>query len=107
MKGNDTMIRMSACLVLLIACHGSNPPADPAPGGPPAPPVDPDSEPSSLPPEPGSPGDAPTNVGPGSNTGAKTAPSSLESPAQIGGFGGMGGMGGMSGSVPVTRPSAR
>lgn len=101
------MFRMIPYVLLLLACHGSNPPADPeSSGGPPLPPIDPDSQPSHLPPEPNSPGDART-ISPSSGIAAKTAPGALASTTQVGGMGGTGGFGGFSGSgggVPVARP---
>jgi hypothetical protein len=99
------MFRVTSCLLLLIACHGSNPPAEPEPAGAPAiPPIDGDTEPSNLPPEPNSPGDART-ISPSSGTAANT-PGPFAASTQVGGMGGMGGfggMGGLSGSAPVTR----
>ena len=54
------MFRLSTCLLLLVACHGSNPPAEPEPGA--TPPIDPDTEPSTLPPEPNSQPPAPNSL---------------------------------------------
>jgi hypothetical protein len=94
-------------VLLLLACHGSSPPAEPEPAGtPPLPPIDPDSQPSHLPPEPNSPGDART-IAPSSGMAAKTEPGALASTSQVGGMGGTAGFGGLSGSggsVPVARP---
>lgn len=98
------MIRWCTCLLVAVACHGSTPPAESEPGGPPAPPIDPDTEPSTLPPEPNSPSD-PQTMAPTVGAAAKTDPAA-SLPAHTGGDGGTGGMGGLSGtggSAPVKR----
>jgi hypothetical protein len=101
------MFRVTATLLLLIACHGSNPPAEPeAPGEAPLPPIDGDTEPSNLPPEPNAPGDART-LSPSSGVAAASAPGTVAASDHVGGTSGMGGFGGISGvggSTPVARP---
>lgn len=105
------MFRLSTCLLLVVACHGSNPPAEPEPGA--TPPIDPDTEPSTLPPEPNSvppepnsPSD-PQTLSPGVGAVARADSGSVAGPAQVGGMGGMGGFGGMlagtGGTAPVIR----
>jgi hypothetical protein len=100
------MFRLQTCLFLIVACHGSNPPADPAPDGPALPPIDPDTEPSHLPPEPNSPSD-PQTLAPNTGAVASNDATTATTPAHTGGMGGMGGFGGMlagtGGSAPVTR----
>lgn len=90
------MFRLTTCLLILVACHGSNPPAEPAPAPPTTPQIDGDIEPSTLPPEPNSPSD-PQTMAPAVGAIAKTESGST-TPAQTGGLGGAGGFGGMSGT---------
>jgi hypothetical protein len=101
------MFRVTASFLLLIACHGSNPPAEPEPAGStPPPPIDPDTEPSHLPPEPNAPGDART-LSPSSGIADKSTSGAIAASDHVGGSGGMGGFGGLSGSggsSPATRP---
>jgi hypothetical protein len=98
------MFRLSTCLLLLIACHGSNPPVEPESSAEPSPPpIDGDTEPSHLPPEPDAPGDART-LSPNSGAVATSAPSVARASDHTGGMGGMSGFGGIGGSAPVARP---
>lgn len=100
------MFRLSPCLLLVIACHGSNPPEDPAPAGEPPPPIEGDVEPSYLPPEPNSPSDSQT-LAPSTGAVATADSAAQGTPAQSGGMGGMGGFGGMAAGTGGTAPVRR
>jgi hypothetical protein len=93
--------------LLLVACRGEKPPEEPAPGGaPPLPHIDPDSQPSTLPPEPNSPSD-PQTLAPSVGATAMMEPTGFTTPAQLGGMGGMGGFGGMTSGTGGTAPVKR